>query len=139
MATKQPQALRAGASVSATLVAATGPNSHVTGARSAPTRVPDVFDSRFAPSGTLTAPEKNTLWRSAMAQAGHTVNHTCCAGSPQPHVRVDEGCPDQTCHHRATAGTVKPAIATAWNPMARTTRPRSVVFRSGPSSTSGTR
>jgi hypothetical protein len=45
------------------LVAATGPNSHVTGARTTPTSVPEVFDNRFAPSGTLTAPEKNRSWR----------------------------------------------------------------------------
>ena len=42
-----------------------------------------------------------------MAQAGHAMNQTSCAGSPHPHVRVAEGCPDQTCHHRTTAGTAE--------------------------------
>ncbi len=51
MAAKQPHALSAGARVSATLVALTGPKSHVTGARTTPTSVPEVFESRLAPSG----------------------------------------------------------------------------------------
>src|SRR5580700_5756587 len=80
MATKQPQALSAGARVSATLVEATGPNSQVTGASTTPTSVPDVFDNRLAPWGMLTTPEKNGLCRWAIAQAGHAVNQTCCAG-----------------------------------------------------------
>ncbi len=122
MATKHPHALRAGASVSATLVEATGPNNHVTGARSTPTRSPDVLESRFAPSGTFTAPVKKRLWRWAMAHAGHSVNQTCCAGSPQPHVRLEAGWPDHTCHHRATAGTVNPAMTTRWKPMPRSAR-----------------
>ena len=45
-----------------------------------------------------------------MAQAGHAMNQTSWAGSPQPHVKLDDGCPDQTCHHRMTAGTVKQAM-----------------------------
>ena len=121
MAAKHAQALRAGASVSAALVAATGPNSQVTGARTTPTSVPDVFESRLAPSGTFTAPEKTGLWRWAMAQAGQATNQTSCAASPHPHVSTAEGCPDQTCHHRTTAGTVKQARATTWNPMVRAT------------------
>ena len=63
MAAKHAHALRPGASVSATLVAATGPKSQVTGARTTPTNVPDVFERRLAPFGTLTAPEKTRLWR----------------------------------------------------------------------------
>src|SRR5271165_5974306 len=98
-AAKQPHALSAGARVSATLVAATGPKNHVTGASTTPTNVPDVFDSRLAPWGTFTAPEKKRSCRCAMAQAGHAMNHTSCAGSPQAQVRVDEGWPDHTCHH----------------------------------------
>ena len=108
--------------MSATLVEATGPKSHVTGASTTPTSVPEVLDSRLAPSGTLTAPEKNRLCRCAMAQAGQAVNQTCCAGSPQPHVSVDDGCPDQTCHHSTTAGTAKQTMATTWKPTARTAR-----------------
>ena len=104
MAAKQPQALSAGASVSATLVAATGPKSQVTGASTTPTSVPDVFDSRLAPWGTLTALEKNGLCRWAMAQAGQAMNQTSCAGSPQAQVSVVAGCPDQTCHHRSDGG-----------------------------------
>src|SRR5271155_4563715 len=111
MAAKQAHALRAGARVSATLVAVTGPKSHVTGASTMPTSGPDVFESRLAPCGTFTAPEKKTLCRCVMAQAGHAMNHTSCAGSPQPHVSADEGCPDHTCHHRTTAGPVKQARA----------------------------
>ncbi len=90
-AAKQPHALSAGARVSATFVAVTGPTSHVTGASTTPTNVPDVFDRRLAPRGTLTAPEKNRLWRCAMAQAGQAMNQTSCAGSPHPQVRVAEG------------------------------------------------
>ena len=63
MAAKQAHALRAGARVSATFVAATGPKSHVTGAATTPTSVPDVFDNRLAPSGTFTALEKKRLCR----------------------------------------------------------------------------
>src|SRR5271165_6220466 len=99
IAAKQAHALSAGARVSATLVAVTGPKSHVTGASTTPTNVPEVFDNRLAPSGTFTAPEKKRLWRWAMAQAGHAMNHTSCAGSPHPQVRVEAGWPDQTCHH----------------------------------------
>ena len=57
-----------------------------------------------------------------MAQAGQAMNQTSCAGSPHPHVSADEGWPDQTCHHRTMAGTVKQARATRWNPTVR--RPR---------------
>ena len=91
MAAKQPHALSAGARVSATLVAVTGPKSHVTGASSTPTNVPEVFERRLAPWGTLTAPEKKRSWRCASAQAGHAMNHTSWAGSPQAQVRADEG------------------------------------------------
>ena len=49
------------------------------------------------------------------------MNHTSCAGSPQPHVSDVEGCPDQTCHHSTTAGTVKQASATTWKPIVRRT------------------
>ena len=41
----------------------TGPNNHVTGANTTPTSVPEVFESRLAPLGTLTAPEKKGLWK----------------------------------------------------------------------------
>ena len=41
----------------------TGPKNHVTGAATTPTSVPEVFDRRLAPWGTLTAPEKKTLCR----------------------------------------------------------------------------
>ena len=109
MATKQPHALSAGANVSATLVAATGPNIQVTGAITTPTSVPDVFDNKLAPWGTLTTLEKNGLCRWAIAHAGQAMNQTSSAGSPQAHVRVFAGCPDQTCHHRTIAGTVKRA------------------------------
>ena len=122
IAAKQAHALRAGASVSATLVAATGPKSHVTGARTTPTSGPEVFERRLAPCGTLTAPEKNTLCAWAMAQAGQAMNQTSCAGSPHPQVSSEEGWPDQTCHHRRTAGTVKKARARRWKPTVRTTR-----------------
>ncbi len=91
MAAKQAQALSAGASVSATLVALTGPKSHVTGARTTPTSGPEVLESRLAPWGTLTAPEKKMLCRWAMAQAGQAMNQTSCAGSPQPQVSADAG------------------------------------------------
>src|ERR1700721_3066649 len=90
MAAKHAHALSAGARVSATLVAVTGPSNHVTGASTAPTRVPEVFDRRLAPAGTFTAPEKKRLWRCAMAQAGHAMNQTSWAGSPHPQVSVDE-------------------------------------------------
>ncbi len=53
MAAKQAHALSAGASVSATLVAAIGPKSHVTGASTTPTSVPEVFDNRLAPRGDV--------------------------------------------------------------------------------------
>src|ERR1700685_1931317 len=109
IAAKQAHALRAGASVSATLVAVTGPKSHVTGASTTPTNEPEVFESRLAPWGTFTTPEKKTLCRCVMAQAGQAMNQTSCAGSPQPHVSADEGWPDHTCHQRTTAGTVKQA------------------------------
>src|SRR5271165_1597832 len=121
-AAKQPHALSAGARVSATLVAATGPKSHVTGANTTPIKVPDVFDRRLAPSGTFTAPEKMRLWRWAMAQAGQAMNQTSWAGSPHPQVRVDEGWPDHTCHQSATAGMVNRAMAATWTPRARTAR-----------------
>ena len=123
MAAKQAQALSAGARVSATFVDATGPNSHVTGASTTPTSVPDVFDSRFAPSGTFTAPENSRLWRCAMAEAGQAMNQTSWAGSPQPQVSAADGCPDQTCHHSTTAGTVKQKSATAWKATVRRPRP----------------
>src|ERR1700722_17500820 len=116
IAAKQAQALRAGASVSATLVAVTGPKSHVTGARTTPTSGPEVFDSRLAPRGTFTAPEKNRLCPWVMAQAGQAMNQTSCAGSPHPQVSTEEGWPDQTCHHRRTAGTVKQARARGGDP-----------------------
>src|ERR1700728_3220528 len=122
IAAKQAHALRAGASVSATLVAVTGPKSHVTGARTTPTSGPEVFESRLAPCGTFTAPEKNTLCKWVMAQAGQAMNQTSCAGSPHPQVSIEEGWPDQTCHHRTMAGTVKQASATRWNPTACSTR-----------------
>src|ERR1700722_14920684 len=122
MAAKQAHALTAGARVSATLVAVTGPKSHVTGARTTPTSGPEVFESRLAPCGTLTAPEKNRLWRWVMAQAGQAMNHTSCAGSPHPQVSAEEGCPDQTCHHKTMAGIVKQARARTWKPTARSGR-----------------
>ncbi len=121
-ATKHPHALRAGANVSATLVETTGPNKTVTGARSTPTRSPDVLESRFAPLGTFTAPVKKRPCRWAMAHAGHSVNHTCCAGSPQPQVRLEAGWPDHTCHHRTTAGTANPTMAVRWNATPRSAR-----------------
>ena len=58
-----------------------------------------------------------------MAQAGQAMNQTSCAGSPHPHVSAAVGCPDQTCHHKTTAGTVKQARATTWKPTARRPRP----------------
>src|SRR3984957_12599180 len=116
MAAKHAQALSAGASVRATLVAATGPNNPVTGARTTPTSVPAVFDSRFAPEGTLTRLEKNGLCRWTMAQAGQATNQTSWAGSPQAHVNVFAGWPNQTCHHKSTAGTVNNTMAPRWNP-----------------------
>src|SRR5271156_3035761 len=122
MAAKQAHALRAGARVSATLVALTGPKSHVTGAIATPTSVPEVFESRLAPRGTLTAPEKKRLCRWAMAQAGQAMNQTSCAGSPHPHVSVAEGWPDQTCHHKTMAGSVKQARARRWTPTVRNAR-----------------
>src|ERR1700722_15077940 len=124
MAAKQAQALTPGARVSATLVAVTGPQSQVTGARTTPTNVPDVFERRLAPPGTFTAPENTRLWRCAMAQAGQAMNQTSCAGSPHPHVSAVEGCPAQTCHHRTAAGTVKQASATTWKATVR--RPRRI-------------
>ena len=114
----RPRRSRAGARVSATFVAATGPKSQVTGARTTPTSVPDVFESRLAPCGTFTAPEKNTLCAWAIAQAGQAMNQTSCAGSPQPHVSIADGWPDQTCHQRRTVGTVKQTSATRWKPTA---------------------
>src|SRR5277367_3964819 len=122
MAAKQAHALRAGARVSATLVAVTGPNSHVTGARTRPTSGPEVFESRLAPCGTLTAPEKNRLCRWVMAQAGQAMNQTSCAGSPHPQVSAAEGWPDHTCHHRTMAGIVKQARARRWKPTPRNVR-----------------
>ncbi len=59
------------------------------------------------------------------------MNQTSCAGSPQPQVSVDDGWPDQTCHHSTTAGTVKQAMATTWKPTAR--RARDAAARPGPS------
>lgn len=131
MATKQAHALSAGASVSATLVETTGPKAQVTGARTTPTRVPDVFDSRLAPSGTLTTPEKNGLCRWAMAQAGQAMNHTSWAGSPHAEVRVEAGCPSHTCHQRTTAGSAKSTMARAWKPTARATRSARLRGRGG--------
>src|ERR1700722_11785711 len=119
MAAKQAHALRAGARVSATLVAVTGPKSHVTGASTRPTSGPDVLERRLAPWGTITTVAKKTLCRCAMAQAGQAMNQTSWAGSPQPQVSADEGWPDQTCHHRMMAGNVKQARATTWKPMVR--------------------
>src|SRR3984957_1819031 len=119
MAAKQAHALSAGARVSATLVAVTGPKSQVTGASTTPTNGPDVFDSRLAPWGTLTTLAKKTLCRCMTAQAGQAMNQTSWAGSPQPHVNADEGWPDQTCHHRTMAGTVKQARASRWKPTVR--------------------
>ena len=58
-----------------------------------------------------------------MAQAGQAVNQTCCAGSPQSHVMVADGCPLQTCHHRMTPGTANSAIASTWRPTRHATRP----------------
>ena len=103
-------------------MAVTGPNSHVTGARTTPTSGPEVFESRLAPCGTLTAPEKNRLCRWVMAQAGQAMNQTSCAGSPHPQVSAEEGWPDQTCHHRTMAGIVKQARARRWNPTVRNAR-----------------
>ena len=54
-----------------------------------------------------------------MAQAGQAMNQTSWAGSPQPQVSAEEGWPDQTCHHRTMAGTVKQARATRWKPTVR--------------------
>ncbi len=106
-----------------TLVEKMGPANQVTGASTTPTSVPDVFESRFAPWGTFTAPEKKGLWKWAMAQAGQAVNQTCWAGSPQSHVMVADGCPLQTCHHRMTPGTANSAIASRWRPTRRAARP----------------
>ena len=111
-AAKQAQALSAGARVRATLVALTGPKSHVTGASTTPTSGPDVLESRLAPCGTFTTPEKKMLCRWVTAQAGQAMNQTSCAGSPHPQVSDVEGWPDQTCHHKTMAGTVKHASAT---------------------------
>ena len=47
------------------------------------------------------------------------MNQTSCAGSPHPQVSSEEGWPDQTCHHRRTAGTVKQARARRWKPTVR--------------------
>ena len=52
-----------------------------------------------------------------MAQAGQAMNQTSCAGSPHPHVSVDDGWPDHTCHQSATAGMVKRAMAPRWKPI----------------------
>ncbi len=76
MAAKQAHALSAGARVSATLVAVTGPKSQVTGASTTPTSGPDVFDSRLAPWGTFTTLAKKTLCRCMTAQAGQAMNQT---------------------------------------------------------------
>ena len=94
-ATQHPQALSPGASVNATLVAATGPQIRVMGLSTSPMRVPDVLESRLAPKGTLTALEKNGLAACHNAQAGQAMNQTSWAGSPQAQVRVDVGCPVQ--------------------------------------------
>jgi len=127
-AAKQAQALSAGARVSATLVAATGPKVQVTGARRTPINGPEVFESRLAPCGTFTAPEKKTLCRWAIAQAGQAMNQTSCPGSPHPQESIEEGWPDQTCHHRTTAGIVKQARATRWKAIVRRVgRPRSML------------
>src|SRR5271154_4637856 len=93
MAAKHAHALSAGARVSATFVAVTGPKSHVTGARTTPTSGPDVFESRLAPWGTFTTLAKKMLCRCVMAHAGQAMNQTSWAGSPQPHVNADEGWP----------------------------------------------
>src|ERR1700756_4417648 len=52
------------------------------------------------------------------------MNQTSCAGSPQPQVKVFAGCPDQTCHHRTTAGTVNRAMTPRWKPTALAGRAR---------------
>jgi len=109
-ATQHPQALSPGASVSATLVAATGPQIRVIGLSTSPIRVPAVLESRLAPLGTLTAFEKNRLAPCHKAQAGQAMNQTSWAGSPQAQVRVEVGCPVHTCHHSTRAGTVKASI-----------------------------
>ena len=62
-ANQQPHALKPGARVNATLVAAIGPQILVTGESTMPMRVPDVLDMRLAPNGTLTACEKIGLAR----------------------------------------------------------------------------
>src|SRR5580658_7867338 len=121
-ASQHPHALTAGAKVSATLVDTTGPHNHVTGLKTTPIRVPEVLDNRLAPKGTFTAWEKKRLAPCATAQAGQAMNHTSCAGSPHAQVRVDDGWPLQTCHHRAMAGSEKSTIHTAWRHSARTTR-----------------
>src|SRR5579875_1644619 len=130
-ASQHPQALSPGARVSATLVATTGPHSQVTGLRTTPISVPEVFESRLAPKGTFTAPEKKTLAPWASAHAGHAMNHTSCAGSPQAQVRVEEGWPAHTCHHSTMAGTVKNAMRARWR-----TRPRTAPTAAGRAGTS---
>ena len=50
------------------------------------------------------------------------MNHTSWAGSPQGHVKVDEGCPVHTCHHNTIAGTVNKTIQSTWRPIAKRTR-----------------
>ena len=123
-ATQHPQALSPGASVNATLLAATGPHRRVTGLSTNPIRVPDVFDKRLAPYGTLTAPEKNGLAACHNAQAGQAMNQTSCAGSPQAQVSVEVGLPDHTCHHSTTAGNVKATMHARWKSARRTARAR---------------
>ena len=56
---KQAQELSPGASVSARFVEATGPHSHVTGARTAPTKGLLALTRRFVPFGDQTAGLKN--------------------------------------------------------------------------------
>ncbi len=79
------KALRAGATVAATLSEATGPQIQVTGTRGRLMPVTDVCVNRFRPVGWKRAVEKKGFCPWAMAVAGHWKNHRNSAGSPQPH------------------------------------------------------
>ncbi len=105
-ATQQPQALRAGAKVSAAVVEATGPTSHVSGANTMPASGALALSRRLTPCGgqSHVVEKGSSPW--LRAYAGQAMNQTCWPGSRQPHRTVDAAPALQAFHQRKSAGRV---------------------------------
>ena len=103
-AIQQPHALNAGASVSARVVEAIGPQAQVNGARTRPISGVLALTKRFVPFGAHTSELKNGLSPWDRAYAGQAVNQICWPASLHAHVAVVVRWPSHACQKRATAG-----------------------------------